>query len=193
VPLFEPYRPELKDGERRSTSADVVIRAAIADDVADLAALEAERERGDPAEYAAKLEKLIAASAARKTLALTAQHKARLVGLAKVTRFAPPPDSPPSIAPAGWYLSGVIVAPDYRRSGIGRRLTHARLTWIAERDHAAYYFSNARNRASIDLHRAFGFIELTRDFSFPGASFEGGIGILFRAELAPRADTSSFD
>jgi ribosomal protein S18 acetylase RimI-like enzyme len=193
VPLFAPYRPELKDRERRPTSADVVIRAAIADDVADLAALEAEREGGDPAEYAAKLEKLIAASATRKTLALTAQHKSRLVGLAKVTRFAPPPDSPPSIAPAGWYLSGVIVAPDYRRSGIGRRLTHARLTWIAERDHAAYYVSNARNRASIDLHRAFGFIELTRNFSFPGASFEGGIGILFRAELAPRADTSSFD
>ncbi len=113
------------------------------------------------------------------------------MGIAKIRRFTPPPDSPPNMAPAGWYLSGVIVAEDYRRRGIGRRLTQARLNWIAERDRAAYYFSNARNRASIDLHRAFGFVELTRDFTFPGASFEGGVGILFKAELAPHAGASS--
>ena len=161
--------------------------------MAELAGIEAAREGGEPAAHAAKLEKLLASSAAGKALVLAAQHGPSLVGIAKITRFTPPPDSPPNMAPAGWYLSGVIVAEDYRRRGIGRRLTQARLNWIAERDRAAYYFSNARNRASIDLHRAFGFVELTRDFTFPGASFEGGVGILFKAELVPHPGASSLD
>jgi hypothetical protein len=63
-------------------------------------------------------------------------------------------------------------------------LTLARLDWIAGRHDQAFYFTNARNVASIELHREFGFAEVTRDFTFPGASFEGGIGVLFRAALA---------
>jgi len=191
MPRFEPYRPELQ--EHPPIVEGLAIRAATTADVAELAAIEAAREGGEPAEYAAKLEKLLAGSAVGKARVLAAQHGPRLVGIAKITRFTPPPDPSPNMAPAGWYLSGVIVAEDYRRRGIGRRLTQARLNWIAERDRAAYYFSNARNRASIDLHRAFGFVELTRDFTFPGAWFEGGAGILFKAELAPNAGASSLD
>jgi hypothetical protein len=56
--------------------------------------------------------------------------------------------------------------------------------WISERASEAFYFANALNRPSIDLHARLGFVELTRDFSIPGASFVGGCGILFRAELA---------
>jgi len=77
----------------------------------------------------------------------------------------------------------VIVVPEYRRRSVGRILTQARLDWIAQRDRWAYYFANAQNRVSIELHQQFGFIELTREFSHPWATFEGGIGILFRAEL----------
>ena len=193
MPLFEPYRPQLEDGERPPVAEDLLIRTALTSDVPELSDIEDAREGGETAAHAAKLEKLLASSAARKARVLAAQHGPRLVGIAKITRFTPPPDSPPNMAPAGWYLSGVIVAEDYRRRGIGRRLTQARLNWIAERDRAAYYFSNARNRASIDLHRAFGFVELSRDFTFPGASFEGGAGSLFKAELAPNAGASSLD
>jgi mannose-6-phosphate isomerase-like protein (cupin superfamily) len=39
------------------------------------------------------------------------------------------------------------------------------------------------NRASIDLHAAVGFTELTRDFHHPGAEFLGGSGILFERDL----------
>ncbi len=46
-------------------------------------------------------------------------------------------------------------------------------------------FANARNRASIALHAAFGFEEVTRDFEVPGVTFEGGVGVLFRAVLRP--------
>lgn len=46
-----------------------------------------------------------------------------------------------------------------------------------------FYLTNARNLVSIDLHRAFGFEEHTRDFVFPGAEFHGGTGILFGSVL----------
>ncbi len=42
---------------------------------------------------------------------------------------------------------------------------------------------NARNTASIELHERFGFEEITRRFSFPGLTFKGGEGILFRLRL----------
>jgi ribosomal protein S18 acetylase RimI-like enzyme len=193
VPLFEPYRPQLNDGERPPAIDSVLIRAALPSDVAELATIEAAREGGDVGEHAAKLEKLLASSATGNARVLAAQHGPSLVGIAKATRFTPPAEPPPNIAPAGWYLSGVIVAEGYRRRGIGRRLTQARLSWIAERDRVAYYFANARNRATVELHRPFGFVEITRNFTFPGASFEGGLGILFKAELAQRAGAFSLD
>lgn len=73
--------------------------------------------------------------------------------------------------------------PDQRRRGIGRALTLARLEWIAARGEKAYYFANEMNRASIDLHAAVGFVELTRDFQHPGAQFSGGSGILFECDF----------
>ena len=71
----------------------------------------------------------------------------------------------------------------WRRRGIGIELTRQRLAWIGDRAGSAYYFANARNVPSIDLHAKLGFAESTRDFTFPGASFEGGAGILFRVDL----------
>jgi ribosomal protein S18 acetylase RimI-like enzyme len=152
--------------------------------VAELGEIEAAREGGEAAEYASKLERAITSwSATGQGLILVAEHGDRLVALAKARHFTPPDDAPANRAPRGWYLSGVIVVPEYRRRGIARRLTWARLDWIRERDRWAFYFANARNRVSIELHREFGFVELTRDFTYPGATFEGGIGVLFRVEL----------
>ncbi len=91
---------------------------------------------------------------------------------------------PTTWPPSGWYLLGVIVRDRWRRHGLGRELTKKRVEWIGERADEAWYFSNARNQTSIDLHAQVGFVEVTRDFSFPDASFEGGEGILFRVDLA---------
>ena len=89
------------------------------------------------------------------------------------------PNSPVG-CPTGWYLAGVIVAMTARRRGVGRSLTQRRLAWIQARASEAFYFVNARNLASIDLHAAFGFQEVTRDFRVPGVTFSGGERILFR-------------
>ena len=87
------------------------------------------------------------------------------------------------------YLGGVVVTPTHRRQGIAARLTRARLDWIAARAERAYYFTNERNRASVDLHARFGFQELVRGLQVPGLTFVGGVGLLFGVDL-PAAEKS---
>lgn len=67
--------------------------------------------------------------------------------------------------------------------GVGTALTRARLAWIRRHDDEAWYFANARNLASIEMHRRLGFREVTRDFSFPSVTFDGDVGVLYRAVL----------
>lgn len=78
----------------------------------------------------------------------------------------------------GWYLTGVIVETDYHRLGVGRHLVQARLDWLSTRADRAWYFTSAQNEASLQLHREFGFSEVTRTFEVPGVTFTGGVGVL---------------
>ena len=50
-----------------------------------------------------------------------------VVGYGRVSYFARPDDAPAGTAPEGWYLGGLLVEPSWRRGGIGRQLTQARL------------------------------------------------------------------
>jgi ribosomal protein S18 acetylase RimI-like enzyme len=110
-----------------------------------------------------------------------------VVAYGRTRLFEPGPEAPPDTAPRGYYLIGVFVHPEERRRGIAAALTQARLEWIAARADEAWFFANARNSASIELHRPFGFEEVTRRFSFPGLAFDGGEGILFRLRLRRQA------
>jgi ribosomal protein S18 acetylase RimI-like enzyme len=103
-----------------------------------------------------------------------------IVGYGRAGLFERAPEAPADTAPRGYYLTGVFVHPDRRRVGIGAALTQARLDWIGERADDAWFFANARNDTSIELHRRFGFEEVTRRFSFPRDTFDGGEGFLFR-------------
>jgi ribosomal protein S18 acetylase RimI-like enzyme len=102
-------------------------------------------------------------------------------GFGRVARFEPPPDAPANAAPAGVYLLGALVARRFRRRGIGRALTAARMAWALERSDAVWYFTNGRNQVSRRLHDNFGFVEVTRDFWFPRVKFAGDVGVLFRS------------
>lgn len=86
-------------------------------------------------------------------------------------------------APPGHYLGGITVDPGWRRRGVGTALTGARLRWISARADEAFYVVNVRNRASIDLHRRWGFIEVLRAPTLLDAVFDGGVGLLMRAAL----------
>ena len=155
------------------------VRLATADDVQACAALSFRLLGGDESGWSVTLDRQIAAP---DGAVFVAEVRGHVVGHAYIARCEQPVDAPAGAAPPGLYLLGLLVDPDWRRCGLGEALTDSRLAWAWERDSSAYYFANARNRSSIDLHARLGFYELTRDFSFPGATFTGGIGILFRAD-----------
>jgi ribosomal protein S18 acetylase RimI-like enzyme len=172
---------------RLGGSDALVIRPAHGSDLAAAAAIAAARE-GEPIErWVVAFDRMHQECSLGKSLFLVAAHEERIIGYGKAAHFSPPEGSPPNVAPEGWYLTGVVVHPEYRRRGVGSQLTIARLAWIEERSARAYYVANERNRVSIALHRAVGFVEVTRDFHHPHVRFEGGAGILFVKQWASRS------
>jgi len=75
-------------------------------------------------------------------------------GQARVTQN---PDNHPGLPPSGWYLSGVTVAPAWRRRGIGEALTRARLQLLAPQASRVHYLADPENIATIALHAKLGF------------------------------------
>jgi ribosomal protein S18 acetylase RimI-like enzyme len=175
------YEPGGPSGNR---PAGLEIRHAKPDDCSAIAAMEASRD-GAASEPARR--RCMEQAADPETILLVAFVDGHVVGFARAGRLRPATDAAQEASVGGltdgWYLIGLVVVDAWRRRGIGRALTEARLDWIAERADAAYYFVNARNRASIDLHRELGFVEISRRFSAPGVTFEGGRGLLYRLDL----------
>jgi aminoglycoside 6'-N-acetyltransferase I len=182
--LFE----ELDDDPDRSGDArplgPLTVRYAISEDAEAMGRLSADREGGDAAAHVAGCRRAIErCRMGRTSLVLVAESEHGIIGFGKVKHLSEERPDGGGVTPEGWYLTGVVVDPRFRRRGVGARLTEVRLQWISERSRFAYYFSNARNPVSIALHERFGFIEVARGSAFGGVSFVGGEGILFRADL----------
>lgn len=177
--LFAEYDPLRHGGP---TPAGLSTRPATVGDVPALAAIRAARDGIPEGEAAAVFARQLASAAAGRALVLVAVLDDAPVGYAVAERLAIPG------LPEGWYLTGVVVAPAHRRQGIAARLTRARLGWVAARDRRAHYFTNERNRASLDLHARFGFRELVRGLDVPGLTFAGGVGLLLGVDLPARGD-----
>jgi len=180
---FADYSAEGRRTPRLTEADGLVLRVWAPGDLAAIAEISAEREERSVAECRNALERLQKQIRAGRAQLFVGDLGGTVVGFGKVAHFSPPAGAPENAAPEGWYLAGVVVRPTERRRGIGHALTRARLAWIATRSGKAYYFANERNRASIELHTAVGFVELTRDFHHPGAQFSGGSGILFECDL----------
>lgn len=163
---------------------DLRIVAMTAADVESCAAIAAHREGDDIGPWRMSFRRrLIDAD----SFVLVARLGWRVVGYGVAARLTPESDGGRA-APEGWYLAGLVVTPDLRRRGIGGKLTLARMELLRLRTSRVYCFANARNQASIALHEAAGFTELTRDFAIPGVSFDGGEGILFETGFCPDGD-----
>jgi aminoglycoside 6'-N-acetyltransferase I len=65
-------------------------------------------------------------------------------------------------APAGVYLSGVLVDPAWRGRGIATVLTVARLRWAFAHVGTVFYVTGADNTVSLHLHGALDFQEIKR-------------------------------
>jgi len=174
VALFADYVPT---PSVRPPPARAALRPATRDDLPALAALRAERDGIPLDEATATFEWQLARATSDRAQVLVAVVDRVTVAYAVAELLAR------EGLPSGWYRGGVVVAPAWRRRGIGAALTRERLHWIARRATRAHYFVNERNRASMDLHAAFGFREILRDLKAPGLTFTNGIGLLFAVEL----------
>jgi uncharacterized protein YhfF/ribosomal protein S18 acetylase RimI-like enzyme len=189
--LFAEYRPGRQRRRPAVLSLELQARPAKALDLEALVLIAAEREGPSQTEARQALQSCFAqASESGLPLLWVAQWQGEVLGFAKLRHLQWSTDTPEAdlrnLAPPGWYLDGVIVAPRYRRLGVGKALTQARLNWLrAQACKTIYYWVEAQNLASIDLHKAFGFAEISRDFVFPGVPFAGGQGILFKVDLPP--------
>lgn len=190
---FADYEPDRETASYLGSADGLVIRHTTAADLQQVARLIAEREGGDAEVYLERLVRDIEQVADSPTKSLwVATLESIVIAHARAGLFRPPEDSPPDVAPPGWYLMGVIVDPAFRRRGVGEALTRSRLEWIAHRSSRAYYIAAAINRATIDLHAKLGFVEVTRNFFFPGVSFTGGTGVLFECLLGDGAQGVNF-
>jgi GNAT superfamily N-acetyltransferase len=158
--------------------AEVRIRPAVPGDIPAYAALLAAYDGRPDAVHRDRLRRRLRAGTGAM---LVAEVGWSFAGAGRVAWLAPEGDRPP---PAGYYLVGLIVDPARRRAGVGEALTRGRVEWTLARAQAVWYFANAGNRASLDLHASLGFEEVTRDFVVPGVTFDGGGGVLARATAA---------
>lgn len=109
-----------------------------------------------------------------------------LIAYGRTAWFEPDAGAPANAAPAGYYLIGLVVAPSWRRRGVGAAIIQARLAWVAKRACEAWYFANVANRASIQLHEQAGFTTVTTDFWFPSVTDGESSHLLGRAQLPRR-------
>lgn len=181
---FAEFRPDRPERERLQAGEGFAVRPVVEDDLDAVAAIIAEREGEVFEKWREISARILAEVEGGRTLFLVAESGLGILGYGRAAWFEPPGDSPEEAAPAGWYLTGVVVRPEARRRGVGEALTRERLAWISLRAEAAWYFANAQNRVTIALHERLGFEEVTRDFWFPGVQFRGGVGVLFRRDLS---------
>ena len=173
--MFATYRPESSS----QTPIDGIVREATDGDVESCLRIMMAREAGSPDQRRARLGQCIESDADGF---FVAEVDGKVAGFGRVQLLTPSPEAPLNVVPLGWYLIGVMVDSRWRRRGLGDALTVARLGWVKQRANEVWYFANARNQASIDLHSKYGFVEVTRDFTVPGVTFDEGMGtgILFR-------------
>lgn len=172
---FAKYLPNGRS-EGRALAGPVDVRAATRGDIAKMRDIDTAAGRTP-----AGADTLAAAILDEIRLVVVASVDGHIVGWGK-THFWPHADGE---APGGFYLGGVTVIPELRRHGIARALTQTRLDWIWGRADSAWYIVNPANRASVDLHRQWGFAEVARAATFHTTSFSGGVGLLLQAKRPP--------
>ncbi|PFG18861.1 GNAT family N-acetyltransferase [Serinibacter salmoneus] len=169
---YAEYRPATT---RPARTLDVDVRAADVDDVTAIVEVERAARGMAPAGFLEALRALMGRHGTILLVAVLTDLGAAgegVIGWASA-RFREPED-----APNGWYVGGLAVLPDVRRRGVARLL----LATLDEHrpGNAGLLRSivNARNLASLALHRSCGFREIERGPVFLGVEFTGGEGVL---------------
>lgn len=70
--------------------------------------------------------------------------------------------------PSGWYLLGLGVYPEYRRLGIGTKLTEIRMKWARDNsdEKKVYFYTNPQNITSQKFHEELGYKRIEGEWIF---------------------------
>lgn len=70
--------------------------------------------------------------------------------------------------PSGWYLLGLGVYPEYRRLGIGTKLTEIRMKWAKDNsdEKKVYFYTNPKNVTSQRFHEVMGYKRIEGEWFF---------------------------
>ena len=182
-------RPEFAEFDELGSVLEpiqVQIRAAVPSDSCEIAEIHAQRHGIESQDVLLDARREIEAIEKGDQLryCCVAEIHQELIGYGKAAMKEYEADAASRSAPTGWYLTGLVVSPNYRRRGVGLAITKDRLKHLEQLGATeVWYFASAVNRVTIALHQDLGFQEVTRNFEIPGVSFTGGTGILFRKSL----------
>ena len=136
---------------------DILIRNAVIEDMRSCAQLIADEELDDAESWQKRFETDLNDANRRFFVALVGQ---KIVGYGHSVLHLRPEDADPDASPSGYFLAGLLVAPDHRRSRIGTQLTIARLEALRELTTVVFYLAIPENIATINLHMRLGFVEV---------------------------------
>lgn len=152
---------------------NVVIRDAVLDDVSSCAQLIANQVSGDLEQWRKRFVTDLNDGNRRF---FVAQAQEDIVGYGHSVLHTRPDEADPHASPSGYFLSGLLVAPDQRRNGIGTLLTIARLDALRDLTNVVYYLAESENTATIELHMRLGFVGVRP------VNRDGVVHILFRLD-----------
>lgn len=182
--LFARFQPDIKgkplDG--------VVYRLVFESDANEIAKITFEREglskNKDFGFYLERTKKeLEDIESAIEFNLIVAEYKKEIVGFGRSIYYDLRKTQVPYFSPSGWYLMGLVVKPNFRRRGIGRRITEERMALISENSNEVYFVINSINRVSIELHKKLGFKKIDEGKGFLKIKFDGRKGYLFKKEI----------
>ena len=116
-------------------------------------------------------------------LIMVADVDSVIAGYGRARYYLTPDGMQPESFPEGWYLSGLLVAPEFRRYGIGLELTRQRIAWIGDRARVVRFHTSVTNLASIAMHKKLGFREVKRDIVVTTRDRGYGPEILYELRL----------
>ena len=175
-------------GEEKMKINDVTYRLASENDVAEIARITFQREGANRKKdfncYFERTKKeLEDIEIAVGFNIIVAEYEGEIIGFGRSIYYDLKKIQAPYPAPSGWYLMGVVVKPEFRRHGIGRRITEERLIRIFKNSTEAYFIVDSNNQASIQLHKELGFKKISEGEGFLKVKFDNGKGYLFKKEL----------
>ena len=135
-------------------TGEIVIRSAEPQDLVACAVLISNHESGTLDDWRSRFEGDLANP---RRLFLVATLDDFVVGYGHTTLHSRTSEEDVTTSPSGYFLSGLMVAPDHRREGVGKLLTIARIEKLSEVTDTIYYRAEPDNKATIELHSRLGF------------------------------------